>query len=71
MARLKMALLAAKRDESGLMKGILAAIGASLAFTFMDVFVKALPDIASSELTFFRGIVGLFFIPLLCRESHE
>lgn len=71
MARLKMALSSAKRNESGLMKGIFAAIGASLSFTFMDVFVKALPEIASSELTFFRGIVGLFFIPFLCRKTHE
>ena len=71
MARLKMALSSAKRNESGLMRGIFAAIGASLSFTFLDVFVKAMPEIASSELTFFRGIVGLFFIPLLCRETRE
>lgn len=49
----------------------MAAIAASLAFTLMDVFVKALPNIASSELTFFRGVVGLVFIPLLCRQTHE
>ena len=71
LARLRMAVVAARKNNTGLMKGIMAAIAASLAFTLMDVFVKALPNIASSELTFFRGVVGLVFIPLLCRQTHE
>ena len=71
LARLRMAVVAARENNTGLMKGIMAAIAASLAFTLMDVFVKALPNIASSELTFFRGVVGLVFIPLLCRQTHE
>lgn len=45
--------------------GVTAAVGASLAFTFMNVFVKLMPHIDSAELTFFRGVVGLLLLPLL------
>lgn len=70
-ARLRMAIVATRKNGSMMVWGVLAAIGASLAFTLMDVFVKAMPDIPSSELTFFRGVVGLFVIPLLCMRTGE
>ena len=50
--------------------GILASILAALLFTLMDVSAKAVSYLGTGELTFVRGLVGLFFLPLIAaRES--
>lgn len=50
--------------------GIAASIGAALCFTVMDAFVKALGHIGTGELTFFRGLIGLAFLPVLAHFSQ-
>lgn len=51
--------------------GVVTTILASLSFTFMSACAKWLPEMQSGEMTLFRGIVGLFFIPLLCLQTKE
>lgn len=50
--------------------GIAASIGAALCFTIMDAFVKSLGHIGTGELTFFRGLIGLAFLPVLAHFSR-
>ena len=69
--RLKMALRSKKRKRSSITMGIVTTILASLSFTFMSACAKWLPEMPSGEMTLFRGIVGLFFIPLLCLQTKE
>lgn len=55
---------------SSMTLGILASILAALLFTLMDVSAKAVSYLGTGELTFVRGLVGLFFQPLIAaRES--
>ena len=69
--RLQMALRSTKRDKSSITMGVITTILASLSFTFMSACAKWLPDMPSGEMTLFRGIVGLFFIPILCMQTKE
>ncbi len=69
--RLKMALRSKKRKRSSITMGVVTTILASLSFTFMSACAKWLPEMPSGEMTLFRGIVGLFFIPLLCLQTKE
>ena len=69
--RLKMALRSKKRKRSSIIMGVVTTILASLSFTFMSACAKWLPEMPSGEMTLFRGIVGLFFIPLLCLQTKE
>ena len=71
LTRLRMAFRSKKRKRSSLALGVIATLLASLSFTFMSACAKALAPLSSGELTFFRGVVGLFFIPLLCRQTKE
>ena len=48
--------------------GILASILAALLFTLMDVSAKAVSYLGTGELTFVRGLVGLFFLPLIAKR---
>lgn len=70
-ARLKMALKSQKRKRSSIVLGITATLLASLSFTFMSACARMLEPMASGEMTFFRGLFGLLFIPLLSLESGE
>ena len=70
-ARLKMALKSQKRKRSSIVLGIIATLLASLSFTFMSACARMLEPMASGEMTFFRGLFGLLFIPLLSLESGE
>ena len=70
-ARLKMALKSQKRKRSSIVLGITATLLASLSFTFMSACAWMLEPMASGEMTFFRGLFGLLFIPLLSLESGE
>ena len=49
--------------------GILASILAALLFTLMDVSAKAVSYLGTGELTFVRGLVGLFFLPLIAKRE--
>ena len=69
--RLKMALRSKKRKRSSIIMGVVTTILASLSFTFMSACAKWLPEMPSGEMTLIRGIVGLFFIPLLCLQTKE
>ena len=69
--RLQMALRSTKRDKSSITMGVITTILASLSFTFMSACAKWLLDMPSGEMTLFRGIVGLFFIPILCMQTKE
>lgn len=69
--RLKMALRSKKRKRSSITMGVVTTILASLSFTFMSACAKWLPEMPSGEMTLFRGIVGLFFIPVLCLQTKE
>ena len=69
--RLKMALKSKKRNRSSITMGVATTLLASLSFTFMSACAKWLPEMPSGEMTLFRGIVGLFFIPLLCLQTKE
>lgn len=71
LARLRMAFRSRKRSRDSLLLGVIATLLASLSFTFMSACAKALSPISSSEMTFFRGLVGLLFIPILCRQTKE
>lgn len=50
-------------------KGILASVLAALFFTTMDVGAKMLIHMGTGEITFFRGLLGLLFLPLLARRE--
>ena len=69
--RLRMALKSTKRGKSSITMGVITTLLASLSFTFMSACAKWLPNIPSGELTFFRGLVGLLFIPILCLQTRE
>ena len=69
--RLKMALKSKKRNRGSITMGVVTTLLASLSFTFMSACAKWLPEMPSGEMTLFRGIVGLFFIPLLCLQTKE
>lgn len=71
LARLKMALRSKKRTRASLAMGILATMAASLSFTFMSGCAKYLTAYGAGELTLFRGMVGLFLIPVLCLKTRE
>ena len=69
--RLKMAFKSRKRKKSSIVMGVVTTLLASLSFTFMSACAKWLPDMPSGEMTLFRGIVGLLFIPILCLQTKE
>lgn len=69
--RLKMAFKSRKRTKSSIVMGVVTTLLASLSFTFMSACAKWLPTMPSGEMTLFRGIVGLFFIPILCMQTKE
>ena len=69
--RLRMALKSTKRGKSSITMGVITTLLASLSFTFMSACAKWLPNIPSGELTFFRGLVGLLFIPILFLQTRE
>ena len=69
--RLKMAFKSRKRTRGNIFLGIVTTILASLSFTAMSACAKALAPISSEEMTFFRGLVGLIFIPLLTLQTKE
>lgn len=48
-------------------KGILASILAAVFFTTMDVGAKKLLHLGTGEITFFRGLVGMLFLPFMAR----
>ena len=50
-------------------KGILASMLAAFFFTTMDVGAKMLIHMGTGEITFFRGLLGLLFLPLLARRE--
>ena len=54
---------------SSMTLGILASILAALLFTLMDVSAKAVSYLGTGELTFVRGLVGLFFLPLIAKRE--
>lgn len=54
---------------SSMTLGILASILAALLFTLMDVSAKAVSYLGTGELTFVRGLVGLFFLPLIAARE--
>ena len=54
---------------SSMTLGILASILAALLFTLMDVAAKAVSYLGTGELTFVRGLVGLFFLPLIAKRE--
>ncbi len=68
--RLKMAFKSRKRTRGNIFLGIVTTILA-LSFTAMSACAKALAPISSEEMTFFRGLVGLIFIPLLTLQTKE
>ncbi len=51
--------------------GVVTTLLASLSFTLMSACAKWLPDMPSGEMTLFRGLVGLLFIPILCLQTKE
>lgn len=51
--------------------GILAAILSSILFTGTDVFAKALLHLGTGEITFFRGIIGMAFLPFLAKREGQ
>ncbi len=69
--RLKMAFKSRKRTRGNIFLGVVTTILASLSFTAMSACAKALAPISSEEMTFFRGLVGLIFIPLLTLQTKE
>ena len=69
--RLKMGLLSRKRSRSSITLGVITTFLAALSFTFMSACARCLSGMPSGELTLFRGVVGLFFIPLLCMQTKE
>lgn len=69
--RLQMAIHSQKRTKNNISLGAIATIMASLSFTLMSACAKALEPISSEEMTFFRGFVGLVFIPLLSYQGKE
>lgn len=69
--RLKMAFKSRKRTKGNIFLGVVTTILASLSFTAMSACAKALAPISSEEMTFFRGLVGLIFIPLLTLQTKE
>lgn len=48
-------------------KGILASILAAVFFTTMDIGAKKLLYLGTGEITFFRGLLGMLFLPFLAR----
>lgn len=71
LKRLKMGLLSGKRSRSSITLGVITTFLAALSFTFMSACARCLSAMPSGELTLFRGVVGLFFIPLLCLQTKE
>ena len=69
--RLKMAFKSRKRTRGNIFLGVVTTILASLSFTAMSACAKALAPISSEEMTFFRGLVGIIFIPLLTLQTKE
>lgn len=51
--------------------GITASILAAFLFTVMDVSAKVLAPMGMGEITFIRGMAGLFFIPLIARHEGK
>ena len=51
--------------------GITASILAAFLFTVMDVSAKVLAPLGMGEITFIRGMAGLFFIPLITRHEGK
>lgn len=51
--------------------GITASILAAFLFTVMDVSAKVLAPLGMGEITFIRGMAGLFFIPLIARHEGK
>ena len=48
-------------------KGILASILAAVFFTTMDIGAKKLLYLGTGEITFFRGLLGMLFLPFMAR----
>ena len=69
--RLRMAFKSKKRKRSSIVMGVVTTLLASLSFTLMSACAKWLPDMPSGEMTLFRGLVGLLFIPILCLQTKE
>lgn len=69
--RLRMAFKTKKRKRSSIVMGVVTTLLASLSFTLMSACAKWLPDMPSGEMTLFRGLVGLLFIPILCLQTKE
>lgn len=51
--------------------GITASILAAFLFTVMDVSAKVLAPLGMGEITFIRGMAGLFFISLIARHEGK
>lgn len=71
IARLRMAFKSQKRKRSSIVLGVFATVLASLSFTFMSACARILEPMPSGEMTLFRGIFGLLFLPLLSLVSKE
>lgn len=69
--RLQMAFKSKKRSKNSIVMGVIATLLASLSFAFMSACAKWLPTMPSGEMTLFRGLVGLLFIPILCLQTRE
>ena len=71
LKRLRMAFKSKKRKRSSIVMGVVTTLLASLSFAFMSACAKWLPTMPSGEMTLFRGLVGLLFIPILCLQTKE
>jgi drug/metabolite transporter (DMT)-like permease len=57
------------KSQNKVTLGIAAAILSALLFAGMDVFVKTLSHLGTGEITFFRGLIGIGFLPYLARKE--
>ena len=71
LARFKMAVKSQKRKRSSIALGVISTLAAALSFAFMSGCARLLEPMPSGEMTFFRGLFGILFIPVLTWQSGE